>query len=104
MIISAIYLLNFSMIFFFVSFIITGAMIVLNLFVGVIMAGMEEARMESELQNLAKQNLLSNISLQDEVLLLNRYIKELSKKLLTLNERLKVLHKNPPNGENPAIP
>ena len=45
---------------FFVSFILTGAMIVLNLFVGVMLTGMDDARKETELAEAIKRKASEN--------------------------------------------
>ncbi len=75
--------------FFFVTFILTGAMIVLNLFIGVIMNGMDEAKSASEIESMASKREQDEIALHEEVILLEKQVQELSKNLLVLNERLR---------------
>ncbi len=77
---------------FFVTFILTGAMIVLNLFIGVIMTGMDEMKAEAELQEMAKKKDNEEVLLHEEVMLLEKQVQDLSKNLLVLNERLKTMH------------
>ncbi len=76
---------------FFVTFIMTGAMIVLNLFIGVIMNGMDEMKAESEFQALASKREEDEVSLSEEVVLIENQVQELSSNLKILNERLKAL-------------
>lgn len=52
---------------FFVSFVLLGTMIILNLFIGVIMAGMEESQKESERFELIRLRVKDEPSLQEEL-------------------------------------
>ncbi|MFT4975550.1 MAG: voltage-gated sodium channel [Myxococcota bacterium] len=52
---------------FFVSFMIIGAMIILNLFIGVIMSGMDEAQRENELAELIRRRLEAGSTLSDDL-------------------------------------
>lgn len=73
---------------FFVSFIISGAMIILNLFIGVIMSGMDEMRSEAETAELAKRREEGNISIGDEIRLIDDKLDELRQALQVLNARM----------------
>lgn len=66
---------------FFVSFILTGAMIVLNLFVGVMLNGMNDARKETELVLAAKRKEAENIDIKEEILQMEQQLQEMSQKL-----------------------
>jgi voltage-gated sodium channel len=78
---------------FFVSFIVTGAMIVLNLFIGVVLNGMEEAKKERDLDDAIKRRDASNIDIKGEILGMERQLQEMSQKLsqnlLVLSKRVK---------------
>lgn len=78
---------------YFVSFILLGTMIMLNLFIGVIINGMEETNKEEEIKELAKiREQLKNISVEEEI---NLIAEDLNK----INESLKLL-KNRVNTAN----
>lgn len=74
---------------FFVSFVLLGTMIILNLFIGVIMNGMDEARIEgeeyTEAQRLAKSG--------EEVQRLDQELTAIATELLSIQEKLKYFHK-----------
>lgn len=76
---------------FFISFVLLGTMIILNLFIGVIMNGMEEARIEGENYNEAER--LANAAGSDEVRRLDFELTELAGELLTIQEKLQTFHK-----------
>ncbi|MCB9196069.1 MAG: ion transporter [Flavobacteriales bacterium] len=71
---------------FFVTFILTGGMIVLNLFIGVIMTGMDEMKAEAELE--AKAKLGDKLPAHEEVLILQKQVEDLSHNLLLLSKKL----------------
>ncbi|MCC7508371.1 MAG: ion transporter [Planctomycetes bacterium] len=73
---------------FFVSFIISGAMVILNLFIGVIMSGMNEMQAEAENEALAKRRVSDKVTLEDEVHLIDGKLDEIRKALKVLNTRL----------------
>ena len=77
---------------FFVSFILTGAMIVLNLFIGVVLTGMEEAKKERHLEDVMKSEESDEFNASAEILSLEHEIQEMnqkiSEKLLVLNKRM----------------
>ena len=66
---------------FFVSFILTGAMIVLNLFVGVMLTGMDDARKETELAEASKRKASENTDIKQELIQMEKQLQEMSKKL-----------------------
>ncbi len=73
---------------FFVTFILTGGMIVLNLFIGVIMTGMDEMKAEAELEAKAQQG--KDLPAHEEVLVLQKQVEELSHNLLLLSKKLEM--------------
>ena len=75
---------------FFVSFVITGAMIVLNLFVGVMLTGMEDAKKEQELETLLNKKDPQQINLKDEFSKLNQDLQHFT---VEMSNRLEVLNK-----------
>ncbi|MAD24388.1 MAG: potassium transporter [Verrucomicrobiales bacterium] len=75
---------------FFVSFVITGAMIVLNLFVGVMLTGMEDAKKEQELETRLKKEDPQQINLKDEFSKLNQDLQHFT---VEMSNRLEVLNK-----------
>lgn len=66
---------------FFISFVLLGTMIFLNLFVGVILAGMDEAQAEQEDEQRRANIEAGGITLADELNELNRELKEVTDKL-----------------------
>ncbi len=77
---------------YFVAFILTGGMIVLNLFIGVIMSGMDEMKAEAELEHNAK--LGDKIPVYEEVLQLQKQLQDLSNHLLTLSKKIELESQN----------
>lgn len=75
---------------FFVSFILTGAMIVLNLFVGVMLTGMDEAKKETEIAEAAKRKESENLDIKEELVQMEQQLQEMSQKL---SQNLLVLSK-----------
>ena len=67
--------------FFFVSFILTGAMIVLNLFVGVMLTGMDDARKETELAEAAKRKASEDTDIKQELIQMEKQLQDMSQKL-----------------------
>jgi len=75
---------------FFVTFILFGTMIVLNLFIGVIMNGMQEAALETERAEERKRQLASGselTSVEHELLEVRRIAQELAERLAQLQRR-----------------
>lgn len=79
---------------FFVSFVLTGSMIVLNLFIGVIMTGMEEGRAEVMVRELTEKKAQGTLGPHEEIVLIEAELQELSKQMRTLNSRLFQLLEN----------
>ena len=75
---------------YFVSFILLGTMIVLNLLIGVIVSGMEEARQEME-DEARKRHVESTgaASVGDDIVALRRQVDLLQDTLASLQRRLK---------------
>jgi voltage-gated sodium channel len=75
---------------FFISFMLLGSMVILNLFIGVIMGGMEEARAENEeadrMLNLQRDGAPS---VEDDMNLLVDKVSELQGELMNLRVRLR---------------
>ncbi len=80
---------------YFISFILLGTMVIMNLFVGVIMNGMEEAHEEQEEALLARQRAEQGVTLDSELLALKVQLEDLAHQL----ERVRILADQvPPNG------
>ena len=75
---------------FFVSFILTGAMIVLNLFVGVMLTGMDDARKETELAEAVKRKASVETDITQELIQMEKQLQEMSQ---TLSQNLLILSK-----------
>lgn len=74
---------------YFVSFILLGTMIMLNLFIGVIINGMEETHKEEEGKELAKIRAeLKGISIEEEITLISQDINKINDNLKLLKKRL----------------
>lgn len=74
---------------FFSFFVLSGSMIILNLFVGVIMNGMEESKSEIMIQELVnKQALKGELSTHEEIVLIEAELQQLSSQMRTLNTKL----------------
>ena len=75
---------------FFVSFIVTGAMIVLYLFVGVMLTGMEDAKKEQELTSRLEKDGEEQIDLKEEFAKLDQHLQEFTTEMA---QRLEVLNR-----------
>ena len=75
---------------YFVTFIISGAMIVFNLFVGVMLTGMEEAKKEQELATRIQSEGTSELDLKEEFAKLDQQLQTFTEEL---TQRLEVLNK-----------
>jgi len=74
---------------YFVSFILLGTMIMLNLFIGVIINGMEETHQEEEIKEIAKiRETLKNITVEDEINLISEDLNKINDNLKLLKNRL----------------
>lgn len=78
---------------YFVSFILLGTMIILNLFVGVIVNGMEEAQDEFQAEQRDRhRKKLGHITLGDEIGLVQVQLEQLAGQLRELQRRSRELH------------
>jgi voltage-gated sodium channel len=75
--------------FFFVSFVLIGTMIILNLFIGVIMNSMDEARAEAELANDLRRRGGKDIPVSEEIKMLSDKIDDLKDELNKLYNKSK---------------
>lgn len=74
---------------YFLSFILLGTMIMLNLFIGVIISGMEETNKEEEIKELAKiKEQLKNISVEEEINLIAEDLNKINDSLRLLKNRI----------------
>lgn len=73
---------------YFVSFILLGTMIMLNLFIGIIMNSMSEMHAELEQQLMAKQNLAENGSVLSDLTALDQQLSALKSQLKDLRGKL----------------
>ncbi len=80
---------------FFVSFVLMGTMIILNLFIGVIMNGMDEATAEAEEAELIRLRTGDEPTLQED-------LAELNKQLVALQEQVARAQKKAAGGEKAA--
>lgn len=67
--------------FYFVSFVVLGTMIVLNLFIGIIMNSMDETRKDADVQKLLRQKSSNNTSIEDEIELLHNDLQKVQGQL-----------------------
>jgi voltage-gated sodium channel len=78
---------------YFVSFILLGTMIMLNLFIGVIINGMEETNKEEEIKELARiRHEMKGMSLDEEITLITEDINKINESLKLLKNRLNHIH------------
>jgi voltage-gated sodium channel len=74
---------------YFISFIFFGTMIVLNLFIGVIINGMDETRKEAEKLEMDKQRLkLDKLSFKEEIGIIEKELEEVNNHLKLLKNRV----------------
>jgi voltage-gated sodium channel len=74
---------------YFVTFVMSGSIIVLNLVIGVIMNGMDEMKRESEISSLVKAKAKGGTSLAEEIDLIEKDVLKLSRDLITLSVHIK---------------
>lgn len=94
---------------FFVSFVLLGTMVILNLFIGVIMNGMEEATMEQEEFDERERRKSQGIteaehSLEHELFELDQALAGLHKKVAGISERVRKEHGGPPATDGAVEP
>lgn len=74
---------------YFISFILLGTMIMLNLFIGVIINGMEETNKEEEIKELARiREQVKNISVEEEINLISVDLNKINENLKLLKNRM----------------
>lgn len=73
---------------YFVSFVFTGAMIVLDLFIGVIMTSMDEAKQENMVKKLLQKKEDDKLSPREEIILLENQLLRLTGEIKALNNRI----------------
>lgn len=74
---------------YFITFILLGTMIMLNLFIGVIINGMEETNREEEVKELARIRAeVKRLSLEEEINLISEDINKINENLKLLKKRL----------------
>jgi voltage-gated sodium channel len=79
---------------YFVSFILLGTMIMLNLFIGVIISGMEETNKEEEIKELARiREELKNITVEEEINLIAEDLNKINENLKLLKNRINTTHR-----------
>jgi voltage-gated sodium channel len=76
---------------FFVSFMVIGAMIILNLFIGVIMNGMDEATKENEIAILIRRRLKDGSTLNDDLEQIMAKLNEIQSEMAILKNRAAVI-------------
>lgn len=67
--------------FFFISFVLIGTMIVLNLFIGVIMNSMDEMRTEQKIEEVSKRREKDRMTISDDIFLIYEQMKEIKNQL-----------------------
>ncbi len=71
----------FEAVFYFVSFVLLGTMIVMNLFIGVIMNSMEQVKAEREKEELSELKINAEDSIADEIFLLSQKLEKATENL-----------------------
>ncbi|MCJ8330821.1 MAG: ion transporter [Lentisphaeria bacterium] len=79
---------------FFVTFVLFGTMIIMNLFIGVIMTGMDEARNEERMRYQISMRERDEVSLEEEINIINEQLGDLQEHLKVLQRRLSPADKN----------
>lgn len=75
--------------FFFISFVMIGTMIVLNLFIGVIMNSMNEVKAEKELEAMVDLKEKGSTSVHEDMLLINHQLESIKDELGVIRARLR---------------
>jgi len=88
---------------FFVSFVLLGTMIILNLFIGVIMTGMDQASEESA-RHAAQQKFLKTRTVEDELHALRVQMAEMTERLVLLHSLVSAGQPHESMGEAPVEP
>ena len=74
---------------FFVSFVLLGTMIILNLFVGVILNGMQQIQAEADLDRIIETQKQGQLTIADEIHLLSSQMEGLQDSLNALHRRIR---------------
>jgi voltage-gated sodium channel len=88
--------------FYFVSFIVIGAMIVLNLLIGFIISGIEEMHEEEKHKELMRKKEKDNLSIHEEIYLIEKKLLDISDDIRAMNTRLEVMFKRENNKDMQA--
>jgi voltage-gated sodium channel len=88
--------------FYFVSFIVIGAMIVLNLLIGFIISGIEEMHEEEKHKELMHRKEKDSLSIHEEIYLIEKKLLAISDDIRAMNTRLEVMFKRENNKEMQA--
>ncbi len=80
---------NWMAAFFFVSFVLIGTMIVLNLFIGVIMNSMDEAKAEAAIEDTIQKKAAGNITMEDDLQAIMSKLDELKTEMDFVYTRMK---------------
>jgi len=74
---------------FFISFVMVGTMVVLNLFIGVIMSSMNEVKAEKELADKVKLREHGHTTVHDDIHLIHHQLEDIKSDLEVIRARLK---------------
>jgi voltage-gated sodium channel len=90
---------------YFVSFILTGAMVVINLFIGVIIGGMDEMKEElkRDLHKLKKAEIQAAAETQEELAMIEQQIELMNENINQLKEHLKKYREKNPKVQPPVV-
>ena len=89
---------------FFVSFMLLGAMVILNLFIGVIMGGMEEAKAENEMMEREERRRTGKTNLvSEDIDLLVAQMSKLQQELFQLQLRVRTQEEAAQAGGDPGV-
>lgn len=78
---------------YFISFIFTGAMIILNMLIGVIINGIDEVKEENENKEIARKKEAQNLTIQDELVIIQQRLAEVGEEFKQLSHRITDLQK-----------
>jgi voltage-gated sodium channel len=87
---------------FFVSFVLLGTMIILNLFIGVIMSNMTELQQEAERKQLVHARTVTGTTITDELHLLNLQLEDVRQQMRMIQDRVEAELPPPPRRIPPA--
>ena len=87
---------------FFISFVMIGTMIVLNLFIGVIMNSMNEMKAEKELEQKVKIKESGDTTINDDIHLIHYQLEDIKSDLDVIRARLKHISKGAKESKLPS--